>query len=704
MSLYSELRRRYVFRVAAAYVIIGWLTLQVADVVLGFTGAPDWVGKTLIALLLLGFIPALALAWVFEIGPNGIRVDTGASESEGGSGRRQSRRFDLVTLVAVFFILFMLVAWEQLGPALRGSKTRVDAPAEPAPPAPRRTPPPIEAPLVPEGSIAVLPFTNRSAEPDTAFFVDGVHDDLLTQLSRNAALMVISRTSVMEYRDTRKNLRQIAEELGVAHVLEGAVQRSGQRVRINAQLIDARTDAHLWAETFDRELSPESVFDIQSEIAVAIAAALNRQLGLADPTPPDAHLPTRNAEAYDLYLRARVTRADTSGAATRARLALYQQALQADPEFARAMGELGREHTNLFWYTTRRDADRKAGRQWIDRALALAPDEPQLRLALAEFHYRAYLDYDAALAELEKAERGLPGSADVAELRGYIQRRAGRIDKTLDALNAAARLDPRSPTVLATLMETHLLQGQLDAAEAWAIKLRGIPDAPRYQRWLFHAGYRAQWTGETADALAESDRMRAESGQLWEPMQAAHDLRLATMTRAPERIRAVLEAMPGDRFEDQFHHFTRPMQHAVLAGIEGAPQQQAEHAQAALELAEELLGADPDDYRAWTEKALALAMLGRGTEVQPAIERALATPLVERDVLLHAEVRWAGLHATAFVAGSAEVAREMERYLELPMKYWGFDGLVTLPAFDRHREHPAIQALARRYSLKAARA
>jgi TolB-like protein/Flp pilus assembly protein TadD len=704
MSLYSELRRRYVFRVAAAYVIIGWLTLQVADVVLGFTGAPDWVGKTLIALLLLGFIPALALAWVFEIGPNGIRVDTGASESEGGSGRGQSRRFDLVTLVAVFFILFMLVAWEQLGPALRGSKTRVDAPAEPAPPAPRRTPPPIEAPLVPEGSIAVLPFTNRSAEPDTAFFVDGVHDDLLTQLSRNAALMVISRTSVMEYRDTRKNLRQIAEELGVAHVLEGAVQRSGQRVRINAQLIDARTDAHLWAETFDRELSPESVFDIQSEIAVAIAAALNRQLGLADPTPPDAHLPTRNAEAYDLYLRARVTRADTSGAATRARLALYQQALQADPEFARAMGELGREHTNLFWYTTRRDADRKAGRQWIDRALALAPDEPQLRLALAEFHYRAYLDYDAALAEIEKAERGLPGSADVAELRGYIQRRAGRIDKTLDALNAAARLDPRSPTVLATLMETHLLQGQLDAAEAWAIKLRGIPDAPRYQRWLFHAGYRAQWTGETADALAESDRMRAESGQLWEPMQAAHDLRLATMTRAPERIRAVLEAMPGDRFEDQFHHFTRPMQHAVLAGIEGAPQQQAEHAQAALELAEELLGADPDDYRAWTEKALALAMLGRGTEVQPAIERALATPLVERDVLLHAEVRWAGLHATAFVAGSAEVAREMERYLELPMKYWGFDGLVTLPAFDRHREHPAIQALARRYSLKAARA
>jgi tetratricopeptide (TPR) repeat protein len=517
-------------------------------------------------------------------------------------------------------------------------------------------------------------------------------------------LMVISRTSVMEYRDTRKNLRQIGEELGVAHVLEGAVQRSGHRVRINAQLIDARTDAHLWAETFDRELSPESVFDIQSEIAIAIAAALNRELGLAEPTPPDASLPTRSAEAYDLYLRARVTRADTGEAATRTRLALYQQALEADPGFALAMGELGREHTNLFWFRTRRDADRKAGRQWIDRALALAPDEPQLRLALAEFHYRAYLDYDAALAELEKAERGLPGSAQVVMLRGFIQRRAGRIDETLEALNAAVRLDPRSPTALATLMETHLLLGRLDEAHAWAIRLRGIPDTPRHQRWLFHAGFRAQWTGETADALAESDRMHAESGRLWDPLQAADDLKLAAMAGAPGRIRAVLESMHGDRFEDQFHHYTRPMQQALLARMEGAPQKQSTHAQAALDLAEELLGADPDDYRAWTEKALALAMLGRGAEVQPAIERALATPLVERDVLLHAEVRWAGLQAIAFIADSVEVAREMERYLELPMKYWGFDGLVTLPAFDRHREHPAIQALGRRYSLKAARA
>jgi TolB-like protein len=325
-GLWSELKRRNVFRVAAAYVVVGWLVLQVAEILLGFAGAPDWVGKALIALLLLGFVPTLALAWVFEVGPHGVRRDDGSSSRDASP---QARRLDVITLGAVVFVVILL-AWQHLGPAFTGAPVPgdrssagsarapepVSAPeSPPQQPRPRLEPPPFE---VLPGSIAVLPFTNRSAEPDTAYFVDGIHDDLLTQLARNSQLKVISRTSMMEYRDTTKNLRQIGEELAVAAILEGAVQRAGARVRINAQLIDTASDAHLWADTFDRELTPENVFDIQSEIAAAIAGALGRTLGAnaAAPAVADDAVPTRNAAAFDLYLRARSSSDDWSRAAS----------------------------------------------------------------------------------------------------------------------------------------------------------------------------------------------------------------------------------------------------------------------------------------------------------------------------------------------------------------------------------------------------
>jgi len=380
MSLFNELKRRNVFRVAAAYVVIGWLILQVAEIVLGFIGAPDWVGKAIIALLLLGFVPVLALAWVFEVGPHGVRRDDGANARDASP---QARRLDVITLGSVVLVMVLLV-WQHLGSALTGEQAGRQAQQQAAPaasavqPAPpparvRPEPPPFE---VPAGSIAVLPFTNRSAEPDTAYFVDGIHDDLLTQLARNEALIVISRTSMMEYRDTTKNVRQIGEELGVATILEGAVQRAGQRVRINAQLIDTKTDAHLWADTFDRELTPENIFELQSDIAVAISGALGRALNVEGAAARRPAVPTLDAEAFDLYLRARATRSNWSESKIRDRIELYRRTLERDPEFALAMGELGREYLNLFWHHTRRDADRNEGGRWIDRALELAPDEP----------------------------------------------------------------------------------------------------------------------------------------------------------------------------------------------------------------------------------------------------------------------------------------------------------------------------------------
>ncbi len=701
-GLWAELKRRNVFRVAAAYIVVGWLILQVAEILLGFTGAPDWVGKALVALLLLGFVPALALAWVFEVSPEGIRRDDRTNPRDASP---QARRLDVITLVAVVFVVILL-AWQHLGPELTGTQspdgeTQLTAP-EPvaAPPAARRRPepPPLEAP---PGSIAVLPFTNRSAEPDTAYFVDGVHDDLLTQLARNGALRVISRTSMLEYRDTTKNLRQIGEELGVATILEGAVQRAGRRVRINAQLIDAASDAHLWADTFDRELTPENVFDIQSEIAAAIASALGSALGADAGAPADAAVPTRNAEAFDLYLRGRAVREDWAEGDIRARIELYRQALSHDGNFALAMAELGREYTNLFWFVSRRDADRAEGGRWIDRALALEPDNAQLRLARAEYLYRAHLDFEAALMELDRAAQGLPGSAATIALRGYILRRAGKSRETVEAMQSAALLAPRSRDILRTLVENGWLLGDLDTAMRWHERLVALPDLPPTDA-MFYAHARLSVLGDPALLKVHLAEVSGRALQETTSIFGAAQFIVPYLSRDFGGAGDALDAMPGEVVEDQFSLSPIALLRARLARAQQRPQPAARHAAAALLVLDGILAEHPDDYRALMARAQALAILGEAPAARESARRALAAPIPSRDMIVRAELRAQELSLLAMVGSTEELARAMDDYLQLEMKYWHFDGLMLDPVFDAHREHPAMRALAASYSRAGA--
>lgn len=704
-GLYAELKRRNVFRVAAAYIVIGWLFLQVADVLLGFTGAPDWVGKSLIALLLLGFIPSLGLAWVFEVDAQGIRVDHGQT---GSAPAQHANRLDMLTLAAVAGVV-VLMAWQHLAPSLRQARPTAEpaaialpaGPAAGASDAQSANASPLSDRLEPvPGSLAVLPFSNRSAEPDTAFFVDGVHDDLLTELARNPALTVISRTSMLEYRDTTKNLRQIGEELGVAHVLEGAVQRAGQRVRINAQLIDARTDAHLWAETYDRQLSPESVFEIQSEISSAIATALNAKLGLVltSARTSDAEPPTRNAAAYEAFLRARADRGIWAPSAIAARIRLYERAVEADPQFALAMAELGREYANRYWFHTRRDEDRQASRKWIDQALALRPEDPQVRLALAEHHYRAELDWDAALGELDRAEQGLPGSADLVAMRGYIFRRAGRPQEALSALLRAARLDPRRWNTAQTLFELYILTNRVEEARYWASIVRELPDVPQAFRLAYFESLLARRSSDSSALFAELDRL--EGMDLPAADRAPADLILLAAYRARDwpRLTRYLESAGGEQAETQFRLSTKAGWQARMAAAQGNSAAAQPHAQRALAQVDALLDADPSDYRAHIEKAGMHALLGDLAAARAAIERALQNPTLARDALIRSEVMADVVFVLAAAADGAEVADALDRYLALPMRYWGVAGLMAAPPLDRHREHPAIQAVVARHA------
>jgi TolB-like protein/Tfp pilus assembly protein PilF len=692
MSLLAELKRRKVIRVAVVYAATAFAVLQAADIMLPQMGVPEWGLSLVVALVVLGFPIAIVLGWALELTPDGLKR-TAAAPSETSDVATPALLGKRTVFAAALLVVLGVgigAGWFLRPVPVAEPDTDALIPAEKL----AESPSPADS----GASVAVLPFANRSAEPDSTYFVDGIHDDLLTELARNGALKVISRTSMMQYRDTTKNLRQIGEELAVATILEGAVQRSGQRVRINAQLIDARSDAHLWAETFDRQVTPENLFEIQSEIAAAIAAALGRTLGVDARAPAPMAAPTANPQAYDLFLRARAMAADyivRTESTIRREIELYREAVAIDPGFALAMGELGLSLTDLYWFHTRQDTHRREAREWIDRAIAMAPNLPRLRWILARHLYHGELDYEGALAQLALAERDMPGSADVFGLRGWILRRDGRMEEALEALKAAVTLDPLSQEVTLSLSESYGWLGDLEQARTWADRLARIPGASSDARLEYPAS-RLRILGDTATlrrALAEHP-----------PSPGSYLIPEFLMLPYYERDYAgsltAIENHPVELVSEQFSRLPKDLLRALAERARGQEEVGRDLATAADRRIEALLADDPGDYRLMMSRALALALLGEAESARDWARRALDSPVVAKDTLLRSRLLGDRLRVLALVDESSTVARELEDYLGMPIKYVHFDGLMLDPVFDRHREHPAFKALAAKYSRK----
>ncbi len=330
MSLITELKRRNVFRVGVAYAIVAWLLVEVASVVFPTFGAPEWVMKVVTFLVILGFPLALILAWAFELTPEGIKRETAVDSGESitsKTGRKLD--FAIIGLLVIAVVYFAV------------DKFVLDAQPEQAEVVAEQASGPES--VVREKSVAVLPFENQSRDAANEPFTIGIHDDILTQISKIRALKVISRTSVMEYRNTTKNLKTIGQELGAATVLEGGVQRAGDRVRINVQLIDAATDKHLWADTYDRRLTAENIFAIQTEIATAIADALRATLSPEEQNRL-ATVPTENLAAYEAYILGKQRMAKFTSVALEEAAEYFEQAVNLDPGFALAYVGLADAH------------------------------------------------------------------------------------------------------------------------------------------------------------------------------------------------------------------------------------------------------------------------------------------------------------------------------------------------------------------------
>jgi TolB-like protein/Tfp pilus assembly protein PilF len=488
-NFFAELKRRNVYKVAVAYAVIGWLVIQIGSTILPTFHAPEWVVQTLVVIVALGFPVALVIAWAFEMTPEGMKrtEDIRPDEKIPQWSRRKFATFILVVVICAAALLGYQV--------FRAKPTT--APGS-----------------VSEKSIAVLPFENLSDDKSNAYFADGIQDEILTDLAKIGALKVISRSSVMHYKSgVERNLVKIGQELGVAHLLEGSVQRANNRVRVNAQLIDARTDTHLWAQTYDRDLA--DVFAIQSEIAKAIADQLKAKITGVEQKELAAR-PTTNPEAYDAYLKGlalyvRGFRAADLFDSTKS----LEEAVRLDPSFAQAWALLARGEANLYFFGNDTTPERReAARHALANAERLRPDLAETQLARAWYLFRIERDYEGAKRVCEALRPRWPNNSEVPTLISYVLSRQGRSTEAEAYLQEALNLDPRSvplrkvmglvaastrqfsealkrfdrvleiaptdPEAVALKALTYQAMGDLDNAEAVLTPLRSaVPEDPR---------------------------------------------------------------------------------------------------------------------------------------------------------------------------------------------------------------------------------
>src|SRR5438045_4640493 len=415
-GFFEEVKRRKVYRVAVAYIIVAGGIIQIASAVFPAWELPNWSQRLVIVLLLSGFPIALILAWAFDVTAQGIK--TTPTIALPGAHRRRN----VIMLVATGVIISAAAGFFLLP---RAVARKIDK------------------------SIAVLPFKNLSDDKENAYFADGVQDDVLTNLSRIGDLKVISRTSVMQYRGKTTNVREIGKALGVSNILEGSVRRSGNKVRVNVQLIDANSDEHVWASDYDRDIT--DVFAIQTDLAQKISDALQAKLSPAEKSRMERK-PTENGEAYLAFVQAHnFSNAVEEFEKLKQSEQLYARAIQLDPRFALAIARYSLLESWIVHTFERTTERREKARALAQQALQLQPALPEAHLALGFSLYYGDNDFEAALKEFEIAQRDLPNEAECYLALGAIQRRLGKWQESTASLEKAVSLDPKDGWVFQNL-------------------------------------------------------------------------------------------------------------------------------------------------------------------------------------------------------------------------------------------------------------
>jgi len=481
-NFFAELKRRNVYKVAVAYAVVAWLLIQAASILFPTFEAPAWVMKVFVTIVFLGFPIALILAWAFELTPAGIKRTDEVTPGESiahGTGRKV-RAFIVVAAVGAAALL----AFQFLRPKSTS-------------PAKEKSLPLAAAGAIPLKSIAVLPFASLSEDKANEYFANGIQDEILTRLAKIADLKVISRTSTQQYQSKPGNLPEIAKQLGVAHILEGSVQKAGDAVRINVQLIKAEGDSHLWADTYDRKLT--DIFAVETEVAQKIANSLEAHLTGGEQRQI-ANIPTKNSQAYDAYLRGLALIIRQSAEHVEKAREFFQRAVELDPEYAHAWAQLSIAESQLYFSEDESPARSERARHAAETAVRLQPDLGDAHNALGLFYYFCLQDFDRALLELDEARKRSPNDGNVIFYTALVKRRQGKLDEAIELQKKATIFDPRNPDMWSNLGRSY--RGKRDFRTAREMFDRAYAVSPD----------ETQFIAEKAESyIAEGDLDEAEN-------------------------------------------------------------------------------------------------------------------------------------------------------------------------------------------------
>ena len=544
-NFFGELKRRNVYKVAVAYVVAGWALTQGIAQVFPVFDVPNWVVRLIVFLIVIGFPIALILAWAFEITAEGLKRAEDADAMPRSARPTKRTWIYIVVIGAVVSLSLFFLGRYTAGNRITSSDDNK--------------------------SIAVLPFDSLSEDKNDAYFADGVQDQILTNLAKVSDLKVISQTSARQYKPgAERNVREIGQQLGVAYIVEGSVQRSRDRLRINATLIDARTDTHLWAETYDRTAA--DLFAIQSELAQSIVTQLKATLSPQQKAEIEER-PTHDLVAFELYIQAKAI-IDSYINATDVRVALLQalksldEAIKRDPNFVSAYCYAARANDLLFFF----DLDPTPNRisladAAVKAALRLRPDSAEAHFARGDYYFRCLRDYDRAQEELAIARPGLPNSTPLFILSGYINRRRNHFSDAERDFSTAFALDPRNPNAYNLLADTYVLQRRFpEAIHVFDNVLAAGEQAPIVR---FRRASATLWgSGDTRpfrDILAKFPDMEFAGGQtparVW----------MAMLDGNYAEAERVLSASPRQDFQDiDFSfYFPKSWYQAMIARAKG---------------------------------------------------------------------------------------------------------------------------------------
>jgi TolB-like protein/Flp pilus assembly protein TadD len=675
----TELKRRKVYRVAVAYAIVAWLLIQAASILFPTFEAPPWVMKVFVTAVILGFPVALILAWAFEMTPGGIRREEEVVPRESKAPKTGSKWTTIIVIAGVLAAALLVFQF---------TRTRSSATAT----APKQTAPTGTT----DKSVAVLPFENLSSDKENAFFAQGIQDEIITTLSRISGLRVISRTSTANYKSAPENLPEIARQLRVSNVLEGSVQKAGERVHINVQLIQADNDAHLWAQSYDRQLT--DIFGVEAEVAKSIADSLQTTLSPQEKARVETK-PTTNADAYVLYLRGRdyQTRPDNLLQDFRSAINLYDQAIKLDPKFALAHARLSATASNVYhFYEPTETWKQKAHAEALE-SLRLQPNLGEGHLALGLYHYYMESDYEAALRELGLAAEALPNDGDVGLYTAAVERRRGKWTQALAAYQHAEQVDPRNSVMLYDSAQTYFgLRDWRTAAERMDRVLALFPDS--FNVKIQRAYIEFCWKGSTAPIKAALESLPPNLDPDGVVTFARWDVSL--MNRDVVAAQKALAACQLDTLASQTGV---PLPKSYLQACVDLVRGDAAKAQTEFEAArpaiEKIVVNSPQDGTRRAQLGLLYAFLGRKEDALREGQRAMELKPIAHDVIEGAVVEDFYALMCARLGETDDAISRIERLLTTPFGVDYADESITLSdlrqrwEWDPLRKDPRFQKI-----------